>query len=97
MKKNGRYTEPNHEKDHQDIVNEINKNSPMPISVNVAIALTEYSVSHGFDTVPTCFFQVVCGATTGKTVLYPTATPWDKKKIYITSAGTGLFHIIIRK
>ena len=97
MRKNGIYPDPHHEKDHQDIVNEINRNSLDPIPVTVAIALTEYTIPHGLDVIPTCFFQVVCKSTTGKTCLYPTATPWTTKNIYVTSAGTGLFHIIVRK
>jgi hypothetical protein len=97
MRKHGRYAEVTHERDHQEIVAEINRNSPEPIPVNVLVALDEYAIVHGFDVIPS-YFTMVCTPTTQSTSgLYPGTTPWTTKYIYVKSAVIGLFHIIVRK
>lgn len=97
MIKHGRYQDSNHERDHQELVDEVNRDSLEPISVTVALPLTEYAVAHNFDVVPTGFFIIITPTSTGTALLFPGPTAWTTKYIYVQSNSTGVYNIIIRK
>lgn len=98
MKRYGKYLpDVNHERDHAAIVDEINKFSQEPIEVTITATSTEHAVAHKLDRVPSFFFCVVTKTTTVPSGLYPTATAWTDKYIYVQAAATGVYHIILRK
>lgn len=97
MKRHGQYSDQDHERDHQQAVDEFNRWSG-PITFTVTLAGTEVAVAHRCSGVPTIALQVAApGTVTATGVVSIGTTAWTNNNAYLTATETGTYAVMFRR